>query len=260
MRLQALQCRKQGNIVDEYRSLFKATTVLMQTIPKHISFKEERWRKLYADLSKTLKDDVVRLEELKAMISAGQVRAPLRAVKPGVVRAEASRMPSVDWNLHTPMVAGSTSVPQHFFERISSQQAGPVVPAADPNDPFAASAAFSTLSLAPGAHAAPPQLVGPIPGALQYRHSCRNIGSESLQTALHLIPLSFDHYCGCIQVQQPFQTGCTHYSRNQVTKPWLQNMIFSVETLQQRQAPMLLHLAWPIGRSIHPFKLRILTC
>jgi hypothetical protein len=158
-----MKCRENGNILDEYRSLFKATAIMVESIPKHASYrKEERWKKLYAELKTTLRDDVVRLEKLKEMIKSGQVTA-FRTVKPGCVRVEASRMPTVDWTLHTPTVAGSAHVPQNYFvsnptvERMASQPDGPVaaVASADPNDPFAASAAFSSLSLAP-THPPPP--------------------------------------------------------------------------------------------------------
>jgi hypothetical protein len=135
----------------------------MQTIPKHHSFKLPRWQKLYTELRRTLEDDIVRLEELKALIRSGHVCA-MRAIKPGAIRVEASKMPSVDWTLHTPTVAGTTQVPPYYFERITSQPSTPV--AADPNDPFAASAAFSTLSLSPGAPPAPPPVAAaPYPGA-----------------------------------------------------------------------------------------------
>lgn len=169
--VQARKCRENGNIMDEYRSLFKATSILMQTIPKHTNYKEPRWQKLHTDLSKTLKDDVVRLEELKTLIKSGQVTV-LRAIKPGAIRVEASRMPPVDWTLHIPTVAGTAHMPQHFFvnnptvERIASQPAGTVATVGDPNDPFAASAAFSTLSLAPGVPPPPPPPAGvPFTGA-----------------------------------------------------------------------------------------------
>ena len=167
--MQARQSRENGNIMDEYRSLFKATSILMQTIPKHANFKEPRWQKLHTELSKPLKDDVVRLEELKTLINAGQV-VVMRTLKPGAIRVEASKMPSVDWAQHKPTMAGSTQMPPHYWvnnptvERIASQAAGTVVPVADPNDPFAASAAFSTLSLAPGAPPPPP----PPPAGLPY--------------------------------------------------------------------------------------------
>lgn len=169
--VQARQSRENGNSVDEYRSLFKATSIMMQTIPKHASFKEPRWQKLHSELSKSLKDDVVRLEELKTLINAGTVTV-VRTIKPGAVRMQADRMPSVDWAQHTPTVAGTTHMPPHYWvnnptvERIASQPTGPVAHAADPNDPFAASAAFSNLSLAPGAPPPPPPPTGlPYTGA-----------------------------------------------------------------------------------------------
>lgn len=262
--VQARKCRENGNIMDEYRSLFKATSILMQTIPKHASYKEPRWQKLHTDLSKTLKDDVVRLEELKTLISSGKVTV-LRTIKPGAVRVEASRMPSVDWALHTPTVAGSTHMPLHYFvnnptvERIASQPAGVAapVPATDPNDPFAASAAFNAISLTPWAPAPSPQSAGaPFTGVALHtlemfsrlccscactrcrHHECiaskRNRLQEPPRTTARRWPQVATHVVcavltsGCrIQVRQPCQIGYIPFNRELATTHSLPSIVSS---------------------------------
>jgi hypothetical protein len=149
--------------------------------------KRPKFQARQLELKKQVREEILpRIEQLKQQLS--QPRAAVHhRLKPTAVRVSTANMPLVDWTQYTPTAPTPTSVPPHFFvenrtvERLASQPPGSMAPApaGDPNDPFAASAAFLTppeTGTAVVSAGKPPQVeaiaLPPVPGVHCQRTSC----------------------------------------------------------------------------------------
>lgn len=197
LRTQADLYRASGKHVEEYRALFRYASLVVETIPNHSELRNSNnSSKLNQRLNldrKFLKQNVMpRLELLKPFLKDASRSHAVR--KPNVVPVQSTNLPQIDWSKMQPAPGAQQHVPTDFFvsnptvEQAlahSHAQAG----TADPDDPFAASAAYQlppTQWTAPGQAASQPGTPAPsalaVPGLPDWAAS---LASRSLDPQLH---------------------------------------------------------------------------
>lgn len=163
--LQATEYKNVGDFGREYTTLFKAASLIIDTIPKHKDFQLPRYQKQYKSAQDYLRKTVMpRLEKIKAGKMAQAVHAPVRA---HAVKVDTGNMPSVNWQQYQPAASvGQQHVPANYFVRnptvdstIDRRSHQPPPVTVDPADPFSASVAFSSS-------AAPPPTVSLLPATV----------------------------------------------------------------------------------------------
>lgn len=186
----------------EYQSLFQFASLLVDTIPKHgevitISPKLEATLRHLRDHNRTVV--VPRIELLKPQLARQVRRVPVRV---GVSRVQASNLTNVDWAASQPATVGALPQPLHYTEQnatVARQVASLSAPApassvqVDPNDPFAASAAFAGVPPVPAPQSALPAGLPALPagaitlalllrGTIASRHCCVMVAPPLLAT------------------------------------------------------------------------------
>lgn len=154
-----------GDFGREYTTLFKAASLIIDTIPKHKDFQLPRYQKQYKSAQDYLRKTVMpRLEKIKAGKMAQAVHAPVRA---HAVKVDTGNMPSVNWQQYQPAASvGQQHVPANYFVRnptvdstIDRRSHQPPPVTVDPADPFSASVAFSSSAAPPPTVSLPPATV-----------------------------------------------------------------------------------------------------